>query len=153
MTEKTESLTRLIREVRTCFNQLRSLAESTNADLEVTASMRAILESLFRDVPMTVPDLARARGTSRQHVQKAINGLPDQGLVTAVENPGHKRSVRDHLSPEGRGVFAEIGSREAAPMRALSQALDLAEIETAAAVLSRLNQRLDHLINPGETTS
>ena len=152
MTAETETLTRLIREIRTCFNQLRSLAESLGADLEVNPSMRAIMESLFRDVPMTVPDLAKERGTSRQHVQKVINGLLDQGLVTVVENPEHKRSVLYLLSPKGEGVFAEIRQREAAPMRALSEALDQAEIENTAAVLSRMNDQLNQLINQGEKT-
>ena len=150
MTAEPETLTHLIREVRTCFNQLRSLAESLNADLDVNPSMRAIMESLVRDVPRTVPDLATERGTSRQHVQKVINGLLEQDLVKAVENPEHKRSVLYLLTPEGEKVFTEIRQREAAPMRALSEALSQSDTKHTAEVLSRMNQTLDHLINHGE---
>ena len=151
MTANPETLTRLIREVRTCFNQLRSLAESLNADLDVNSSMRAIMESLARDVPRTVPDLAKERGTSRQHVQKVINGLLDQDMVKAVENPEHKRSVLYLLTSKGDKVFAEIRQRETAPMRVLSEALSQADIEQTAEVLSRMNHELDHLINQGES--
>ncbi|KUJ77779.1 MarR family winged helix-turn-helix transcriptional regulator [Ruegeria profundi] len=152
MTAKPETVTRLIREVRTCFNQLRSLAENLNADLDVNPSMRAVMESLARDAHRTVPDLAKERGTSRQHVQKVINGLLDQELVKASENPEHKRSVLYLLTSKGDQVFAEIRRREAAPMRALSEALSQADIEQTSDVLSRMNQTLDHLINQGEST-
>lgn len=151
MTANPETLTRLIREVRTCFNQLRSLAESLSADLDVNPSMRAIMESLDGDVLRTVPDLAVERGTSRQHVQKVINGLLDQGMVRAEENPEHKRSVLYLLTPKGEQVFTEIRKRETAPMRALSKTLSQSDAEKTCEVLSRMNQELDHLINQGES--
>ena len=151
MTTQTKTLTHLIREVRTCFNQLRTLAETLSADMEVNPSMRAIMESLSQKVPRTVPDLAKERGTSRQHVQKVINSLLDEDLVLTVENPEHKRSVLYLLTPKGDQVFREIRQREAAPMRSLAQALDQSDIAVAADVLARMNQQLSHLINQGET--
>jgi DNA-binding MarR family transcriptional regulator len=66
-------MTQLIRQVRTCFNQLRTLAENLAADLDVNPSVRAIIESLSQRGPCTVPDLAQERGTSRQHVQTVIS--------------------------------------------------------------------------------
>ena len=150
MNTQTETLTQMIREVRTCFNLLRTLSEKLNADLGIQPSMRAIMESLSRNVPRTVPDLAQERGTSRQHVQKVINGLLDQDLVRSEENPEHKRSVLYLLTPKGEQVFTEIRQREAAPMRSLSESLSQADIHTVAEVLSRMNHGLDHLIKQGE---
>jgi len=151
MTKQTETLTRMIREVRTCFNQLRTLSETLNADLGIQPSMRAIMESLTGNETRTVPDLAQERGTSRQHVQKVINGLLDRDLVRSKENPEHKRSVIYMLTPKGEQIFTEIRLREAAPMRSLSETLSQADIHAAAEVLSRMNHQLDHLINQGET--
>ena len=50
MTTKAQSMTQLVRQVRTCFNQLRSLAENLAADLDVNPSMRAIMESLILEL-------------------------------------------------------------------------------------------------------
>jgi len=150
MNTKTETLTKLIREVRTCFNQLRTLAETLNADLGVNPSMRAVMESLSRNTPRTVPDLAQERGVSRQHVQKVINALLDQDMVQSGENPDHKRSVLYLLTPIGEQLFTEIRQREADPMRSLSAALSHSDMTTTAEVLSRMNQELDQLINQGE---
>ena len=46
MPSETQSLARLIREVRTCFNQLKGISEITISDLDVTPSMRAVMEGL-----------------------------------------------------------------------------------------------------------
>lgn len=146
MTTQTETLTRLIREVRTCFNQLRTLSELLNADLGINASMRAIMESLSQNVPRTAPELAQERGTARQHVQRVINRLLDQDLVRIEENPDHKRSVLYLLTPKGEKVFTEIRKREADPMRSLSETFSQADINVAADVLLRMNHKLDHLI-------
>jgi DNA-binding MarR family transcriptional regulator len=150
MTTNTKAMTGLIREVRTCFNQLRTLAENLNADLGINPSMRAIMERLSQQSSRTVPDLAQERGTSRQHVQKVINSLLDQDLAQSEENPDHKRSVLYLLTEKGEEVFAEVRQRETAPMRALSDALNHTEITAAAGVLSRMNQELDQLIKKGE---
>jgi DNA-binding MarR family transcriptional regulator len=150
MTTNTKAMTGLIREVRTCFNQLRTLAENLNADLGINPSMRAIMESLSHATPRTVPDLAQERGTSRQHVQKVINGLLDQDLAKSEENPDHKRSVLYLLTAKGEAAFTEVRQREAAPMQTLSDALKQSEITAATGLISRMNQELDQLINHGE---
>ena len=150
MTTNTEAMTRLIRQVRTCFNQLRTLSETLSADLGINPSMRAIMEGLSQKVPRTVPDLALERGTSRQHIQKVINVLLEQDLVRSEENPEHKRSALFQLTPKGEEAFTRIRQREAAPMGSLSKALAEADVIAAADVLSRMNQELDHLITQGE---
>jgi DNA-binding MarR family transcriptional regulator len=150
MTTKAQSMTQLVRQVRTCFNQLRSLAENLAADLDVNPSMRAIMESLSQRGPCTVPDLAQERGTSRQHVQKVINALLDQGHVQSQDNPEHKRSVLYLLTTQGAEIFAEIRRREMAPMGKLTDALDQTDITAAAEVLARLNLELECIINKGD---
>lgn len=150
MTVNIEALTGLIREVRTCFNQLRSLSEQLIEDLGINPSMRAVMESLSANVPRTVPELAQERGTSRQHVQKVINALLDQGLVHSQKNPEHKRSVHYLMTEKGAAVFKEIRMREASPMAALSEAFEAKELTGSVDVLSRMNEELKHLINIGE---
>jgi DNA-binding MarR family transcriptional regulator len=150
MTTKAQSMTQLIRQVRTCFNQLRTLAENLAADLDVNPSMRAIIESLSQRGPCTVPDLAQERGTSRQHIQTVINALLDQGHVRREDNPEHKRSLLYMLTTQGEEVFSEIQRREKAPMRELTAALEQADIAAAGEVLARLNLELECIINKGE---
>src|SRR3979411_1518378 len=42
--------------------------------------------------PLTVPQIARRMGLTRQAVQASVNRLLTEGLIEAVENPDHRRS-------------------------------------------------------------
>lgn len=146
MTEATESLVGLIREIRTCFNLLKSLAEVLSSDLGINPSMRAVLEGLNHRDGRTVPDLARERGVSRQHIQTVVNALLEDELVRVEENPEHKRSVLYFLTPRGTDAFAEIQKREASPVTALASALPVEGVLQSRSLIARLNKELKSLI-------
>lgn len=129
-------------QVRTCFNLLRSLADRLHEDLGVNPSMRAVMESLAGETGRTVPDIAREKGVSRQHVQVIMNALLEAGLVEAVDNPSHRRSPLFMLTVRAQTVFAEIRRREAEPTARLAQALPAGSLTAARTVLAELNRRL-----------
>lgn len=144
-------LTALIREVRTCFNQLKTLAERLHEDLGVNPSMRAVMESLATAGAQTVPEIARAKGVSRQHIQSVMNGLAQEGLVAARDNPAHKRSPQFELTREGRTVFKTIAGREQAPLSRLASTLSGPALLQARGTLASLNAQLAKEIAKGET--
>jgi DNA-binding MarR family transcriptional regulator len=74
----------------------------------ITAADRAVLEFLYPDQSLSVPDIAARYNVSRQHVQVTVNALSDSGLVARSNNPLHKRSPLISLTREGRERFAEI---------------------------------------------
>src|SRR6266540_2967932 len=51
--------------------------------------------------PLTVPQIARRMGLTRQAVQASVNRLLSEGLVEADENPDHRRSPLMHLTELG----------------------------------------------------
>lgn len=150
MTEPHAALQALIREIRTAFNQMKDLAERLHADLGITPSMRAVLEAFVQQAPRTVPEVAREKGVSRQHVQTVANTLVEAGLLTPEDNPGHKRSPSYRPTEEGSRLFAEIRAREAAPLAQLAAALPSSEIAQATRILARMNESLETLIPEGD---
>jgi len=142
----------LIREVRTCFNQLKSLADRLHQDLGINPSMRAVMESLADTAGQTVPEIARGKGVSRQHIQSVMNVLLDEGLVAARQNPAHKRSPQFELTRQGRAIFATIAGREQAPLGRLASALPGPALRQAQGTLAALNAELAKEIAKGETT-
>ena len=137
-----KALTDLIRQVRTCFNQLRSLAERLHYDLGINPSMRAVMESLATRGAQTVPEIARSKGVSRQHIQTVMNTLLEECLVELRENPAHRRSPQFDLTITGRDVFTGIREREHAPLRRLATAVPARALREARATLAALNARL-----------
>lgn len=148
MTTREQALTKVIRNVRGCFNLLKRLSEQLNEDLGINPSMRAVMESLFRHSPQTVPEIARERGVTRQHVQMIMNSLLEDRLVESRSNPAHRRSVLYCLTAEGLTAFEEIMRREAEPMRRIAAAMPAEEWESVAAALEIVSRRIGAELDP-----
>lgn len=142
MTPEAERLDSLIVEVRTAFHRLKAVSDQMHRDLGITAAMRAVMETVADDGPMTVPQIARARGVSRQHIQTSVDSLAATGLVGLKENPAHRRSPLVVLTRRGKSVFREIRRRERAVLEALAGGLPARRITAARATLQTLNARL-----------
>jgi DNA-binding MarR family transcriptional regulator len=132
----------LAREVRRLFHQLRAAGEALHEGGILTVPQRAVLESLYRDGPQTVPALARARPVSRQHIQVLVDRLAELKLVRARPNPAHKRSPLIELTPEGRRRFAAMRRREHRALARSGLPVPDRDLRAAAEVLRALR---DHL--------
>jgi DNA-binding MarR family transcriptional regulator len=151
MKAKEKALYDLIRQVRTCFNQLKTLAEQLHQDLGINPSMRAVMEALTLGGRMTVPEIAQSRGVSRQHIQNIMNALLADGFVAAFDNPAHKRSPHFALTEKGEQAFATIKVREKEPLKRLAATMTAESLTCAGAALADLNRQIADEIGKGET--
>jgi DNA-binding MarR family transcriptional regulator len=145
MAERAEELYRLIVEIRRAFNELKTYSDDANADLGVTAAMRAVMEHLALHGPTSVPDIARAKSVTRQHIQQLSDALARDGLLEWNDNPRHKRSPLADLTANGRAGFAEIRKREAAALQDLAAELQDVDCTASADVLAELRAALGKL--------
>src|SRR5436190_244666 len=60
--------------------------------------------------PLTVPQIARRLGVSRQNVQRVANDLAAAGMATFGQNPDHKSSPLLELTPAGRSALDRINT-------------------------------------------
>ena len=98
--------------VRRLFRAMAAAADQFLQDSELTAADRAVMEFLYPDNALSVPEIARRYNVSRQHVQVTVNDLVQKGLLRSIENPNHKRSRLIRLSSLGRDCFTEIHRNE-----------------------------------------
>jgi DNA-binding MarR family transcriptional regulator len=145
MTPEAKNLYALIRSLRTGFNRLKAIADDMHRDLGTNASMRAVMEAIVDNGEQTVPEIARPKGVSRQHIQVNVDALLQAGLVTQRENPAHKRSPLIDLTAEGRRTFRKIQRREAKLLENLAADLPSGAVNTAAETLATLNELLSQL--------
>ena len=103
--------------VRRLFRAMAQRADSELDDLGISAADRAVMEFLFPDSALTVPEIAARYQVSRQHVQVTVNRLLDARYLVTRENPRHKRSPLIALSKSGERLFREIRAREAKLVR------------------------------------
>jgi DNA-binding MarR family transcriptional regulator len=93
--------------------------------------------------PLTVPQIARRMGLTRQSVHTTVNRLLADGLVELVPNADHRRSQLVRLSELGSSRYRAIDEKQAAWVNQLAAGLRRSELETTARVLGELCTRLE----------
>ncbi|HWD72351.1 MAG TPA: MarR family transcriptional regulator [Actinomycetota bacterium] len=93
--------------------------------------------------PLTVPQIARRMGLTRQAVQASVNRLIGEMLVEAAENPDHRRSPIIRMTELGGEKYAAMQRRQVAWINDLAAGLKRSELAMTARVLQQLSNRLD----------
>jgi DNA-binding MarR family transcriptional regulator len=111
------------------FHRLRWVSEQIYGDEGVGAARRGILRGVARYGEQTVPELARTRSVTRQHVQEVVEALVAEGLVELRANPRHKRSKLVCATARGHALVLrmdEVDDRVLAAVGARLSTRDLA---------------------------
>jgi DNA-binding MarR family transcriptional regulator len=134
-----DEITRLIRRIS------RGMAHVVGGALEppgISGADRTVLEFLYPDQALTVPEIAARYDASRQHVQVTVNSLSEKKLVEHRSNPRHKRSNLIQLTASGRALFDDVRNQESALTDALFKGLSPTQLAATLQTLRQLNQRL-----------
>jgi len=105
--------------------------------------------------PLTVPQIARRMGLTRQSVHATVKRLVHDGLLEISPNADHRRSSLVDLTGSGRSRYKAIDRMQADWVNALARGLDRSDLEATARVLDELCRRLedDRAEEGGVTTS
>ncbi len=132
------SIEALFAEVSALSNQLRKGDEGD----AVQSGGRTILKILAEDGPLTVPEMARVRSTSRQNIQILVNRLEADGSVELASNPAHQRSALVRITDPGRALLNAAKEEEGKTMAKISPHISETELASATATLRRMRNLL-----------
>lgn len=130
----------LINETALLFHRLRIVADQVHRQGEMSGGLRSVLRGLNKQGAQTVPQMARVRAVSRQHIQMLINRLLEIGYVEQLPNPAHRRSPLIGLTEAGRKVVEEMNEREAKLLSLVDLGIPDIEMTEAARTLRELRR-------------
>lgn len=142
-TDAADALLVLFDETVALFHRLSAEAEKIHQRGSLSAALRGILRGLLKHSPQTVPNMARMRPVSRQHVQELVNRLHEAGLVEFVENPNHKRSQLVALTQKGLRETGRMAQRERRLLAAFDSGLPVRKIEQATETMQEIRGALE----------
>jgi len=125
------------------FFRLQAMGREIGAVTAGNAGNWGLLQSLIANGPTTVPELARMRPVSRQHIQTMANEMAEEGLIEFRENPRHKRSKLVAITDKGAEIYRNQGKAMEAEGATLIGDLSLEDLETAARVIETLRAALE----------
>jgi len=131
---------KMIMELRSLFHRMAAVADELHKEIDLPTSQRAILESLSRLGPKTVPQLANMRPVSRQHIQIIVNQLLDKKLVELVANPAHRRSSLVQLTKNGATTYKQLKHREAELLSKIDLPVSATDLETTVQTMGTIKE-------------
>jgi DNA-binding MarR family transcriptional regulator len=141
--QKAKAILILFTESRALFYRGGVVAKEVHGKGKFSGGLRGVLFDLDHHGPQTVPQMARARPVSRQHMQSHVNELLGEGLVELIDNPAHKRSRLVRLTRQGQILVDAMKQREGQLLTELPLSLTTDEMLAAAEVLRTLRESFE----------
>ncbi len=128
--------------VRRLFQRFRSMSGDLLDGTGINTSQRALLEFLHRQQPQTVPQIAREKSVSRQHIQSVANELLSLELISSTRNPDHKRSHHLRLTTKGKSLYKSIRKQETVLIKHMEKAFWQEDLDTTLETLRSIDSYL-----------
>jgi DNA-binding MarR family transcriptional regulator len=98
--------------------------------------------------PLTVPQIARHMGLTRQSVHATVKRLIADRLVELEPNVDHRRSPLVRITEQGERRYAAIDTMQIAWVNRLARGISRSDLETTRRVLDELCGRLGSGVEP-----
>jgi DNA-binding MarR family transcriptional regulator len=113
-------------------------------ELSLTSARWKVLGALFETPhPITVPEIARMMGQSRQAVQRLSNEMKEEGLIDAQANPYHKRAKLLTLTESGKEIYRLVMQKQIPWVNSIASEFKASDLKLASSVLQKLITRFE----------
>jgi DNA-binding MarR family transcriptional regulator len=126
-------------EVAQCFFRIRAVGQKTGLITSWGGGAFGFMRSLALLGPLTVPQIAQMRPTSRQRMQRLADELAAAGLVEFIVNPKHRRSKLVRLTRKGNARYREDEARFLAIASTMGAGLREGDIRRTTEIVRQLS--------------
>jgi DNA-binding MarR family transcriptional regulator len=139
-----EAATRVVLSTFRATGLLLSAGDALAAAERLTSTRWQVLGAIsLAGRPLTVPQIARRMGLTRQSVHATVKRLMGEELVELQPNEDHRRSPLVRLTETGTAAYAAIDRRQAAWINGLAAGIPESDLDTTSGVLGELSRRLE----------
>ena len=136
------AIAELMLEVAQFFFRIRAVGQKTGLITSWGGGALGFMRSLALLGPLTVPQIAQMRRTSRQRMQRLADELVTEGLVELIDNPKHRRSKLVRLTPKGDTRYRELKARFLAIASTLGAGLSEGDVRRTREIVRRLSDEV-----------
>lgn len=111
-------------------------------DLRLTSARWQVLGAL-QNGPLTIPQIARNVGSTRQSVRRLIELLACQGHVETLGNPHHRKSDLIRLTGDGQKAFNKLKQRQRNWHPKIMAGVTLAALRQATTLLRNIREQIE----------
>lgn len=140
--KKGPTFTKIVLEVFKVSGMLNNEGDKMTREFGLTSSRWKILGAIaLSQQPLTVPQIGRSMGQSRQAVQKLVDLMIKDDMLQLVDNPNHKRAKYVALTEKAKGVYQQLEQTQTPWAQQSTDEISLQELETTLDVLNKIAKR------------
>ncbi len=120
----------IVADIYELAGRLRAGGDAIAATVGQTQARWQVLSAASGEPPLSVPQIARRLGLTRQAVQRVADLLSEEGLAAYADNPDHKASPHLILTKAGHDTLARLTKTARAGHEALAARLTSTDLAT-----------------------
>ena len=137
-----EALTDLILETFRLNGAMIDAGNQLTKPLGLTSARWQVLGAIdLVDHSLTVAQIARRMGLSRQGVQRLVNDLVKLGMLALEPNLDHKRAPLVAMTKKGQIAMEQVNAAQAEWVNQMSEGLSERQVKQALKVLQSVRER------------
>ncbi len=138
-TQKGQNFTEIVLEIFKVNGLLATEGDRMTKAFGLSSARWKVLGALeMSKVPLTVSQIARIMGLTRQAVQRLTDAMKKDGLLDYQDNPQHKRANHVVLSNKGKGVYSLISEIQIPWANQKSKEIKAADLKTTLMTLRKI---------------
>jgi DNA-binding MarR family transcriptional regulator len=140
-TPSAEAFTQLILETFRFNGRLLTAGDRLTKELGLSSALWQMLGAIDQ-APLTVAQIARNMGLTRQSVRRTAHVLREKGFIEFQENPNHQRAKFVVLTKPGSNVLDRATKIQIDWSNRIAQDLSAPELNAAMQIIRTLCERL-----------
>ena len=138
-TQKGQLFTEVVLEIFKVNGLLATEGDRLTTEYGLSSARWKVLGALeMSNIPLTVPQIARVMGLTRQAVQRLADAMEKNGLLVYQNNPHHKRARYVVLTSKGKEIYYKIGEKQIPWANQNSKDISVDDFITTLSVLRKI---------------
>ncbi len=139
-----EVLTEIILEIFRLNGSLLEAGNKITKPLNLTSARWQVMGAIeIAKRPLTVAQIARRMGLTRQGVQRIVKDLIKLEMVVSESNPDHKRSPLIYISDKGEKTMIEVNNAQALWVNKIADNISDRELNKVFKILQKIRNRIE----------
>ena len=143
-TQKGQNFTEIVLEIFNVSGLLGTEGHRLTKAFGLSSARWKVLGALeMSKTPLTVSQIARIMGLTRQAVQRLADAMKKDGLLDYQINPQHKRASHVILTVKGRGIYSLISEIQIPWANQKSKEINADDLKTTLKTLRKITALLE----------
>jgi DNA-binding MarR family transcriptional regulator len=122
--------------------ELVAAGDELGSELGLTTARWQVMGTITHG-PLTVAQIARRMGLTRQSVRRTVDVLEGKKVVERAPNPDHRAAELARLTPRGAQAYAAVSRRQLSWANRCADSLSLSALQATLQTLREMRERLE----------